>query len=186
MPNIELPAILKVFNIIPNRKESKLIENYRYWFSSIGSSRVQKNFTVVFTSIGISGNINSNDATNALTIEVTYSYRNISIIANGKQIQSEKEPFIYEGRVFAPIRTIGEAMNKDVEWNNAKNQVLITDKPLEEPQKFLSFPLHKIGERVVAYPYAITIEKVYHSTKERDDLRFKDILSIDVILEVLL
>jgi len=66
LPDIELPAILKVFDINPNRKEDELIENYRYWLSSIRSLRVQKDFRMVITSIGTSGNINSNAATNAL------------------------------------------------------------------------------------------------------------------------
>lgn len=48
------------------------------------------------------------------TIQVTY--RNISIQVNGKIIPSEQEPFIYQGRTFVPLRTIGEAVNKKVEW----------------------------------------------------------------------
>ena len=60
------------------------------------------------------------------TIQVTY--RNISILVKGKPIQSEQEPFIYEGRIFAPLRTIAEAVNKNIEWDNEKNQVNITDK----------------------------------------------------------
>jgi len=66
LPDVELPAILKVFNIDPNKKEDTILENYRYWFSSISSLKAQKDFTVVITSIGTSGNINSNAATNAL------------------------------------------------------------------------------------------------------------------------
>jgi hypothetical protein len=60
------------------------------------------------------------------TIQVTY--RNISILSNGKQIQSEQEPFIYQGHTFVPLKTIGEALNKKVDWDNTKNQVTISDK----------------------------------------------------------
>jgi len=59
------------------------------------------------------------------SIQVTY--RNISILVNGKIVPSEQEPFIYQGRTFVPLRTIGEAVNKKVEWDNIKNQVTITD-----------------------------------------------------------
>lgn len=59
------------------------------------------------------------------SIQVTY--RNISIQVNGKLLPSEQEPFIYQGRTFVPLRTIGEAVNKTVEWNNTKNQIKILD-----------------------------------------------------------
>jgi hypothetical protein len=59
------------------------------------------------------------------TIQVTY--RNISIQVNGKMVPSEQEPFIYQGRTFVPLRTIGEALGKTVEWDNGKNQVVIND-----------------------------------------------------------
>lgn len=65
------------------------------------------------------------------TIQVTY--RNISILANGKQIQSEQEPFIFQGHTFVPLKTIGEALNKKVAWDNAKNQVIITDQVNPNP-----------------------------------------------------
>jgi hypothetical protein len=65
------------------------------------------------------------------TIQVTY--RNISILANGKQIQSEQEPFIYQGHTFIPLKTIGEALNKKVDWDNTKNQVIITDQVNPNP-----------------------------------------------------
>jgi len=96
-----------------------------------------------------------------ITKMIQVTYRNISILVNGKQIQSDKEPFIYQGSVFAPIRTIGEAVNKKVEWDNEKNQVNITDK---EPAS-LCFPIHKIGEKVIAYPYAITLKRVIMGKK---------------------
>jgi len=65
------------------------------------------------------------------TIQVTY--RNISILANGKQIQSEQEPFIYQGHTFVPLKTIGEALNKKIDWDNVKNQVVITDQVNPNP-----------------------------------------------------
>lgn len=112
----------------------------------------------VFLSFMILGSVYVYGENIVKTIQVTY--RNITIQVNGKTIPSEQEPFIYQGRTFVPLRTIGEAMNKNVEWDNAKNQVNITDKPIDTEQKFLSFPIHILGERVEAYPYAITVKKV--------------------------
>jgi hypothetical protein len=111
-------------------------------------------------------------------IQVTY--RNISILVNGKQIQSDKEPFIYQGSVFAPIRTIGEAVNKKIEWNDKENQMNIID---QEPVS-LSFPLHKIGEKVIAYPYAIILKKVYHGKEDAIGRQFEtELLMIDIEVE---
>lgn len=114
------------------------------------------------------------------TIQV--AYRNLSIQVNGKIIQSEQEPFIYEGRTFAPLRTIAEAVNKNVEWDNEKNQVNITDK---EPAS-LCFPIHKIGERVEKFPFALTITKIYTGKKDKHGTSFifpEELLFVDLIIE---
>lgn len=99
------------------------------------------------------------------TIQVTY--RNISIQVNGRIVSSDQEPFIYQGRTFVPLRTIGEALGKTVEWDNSKNQVVINDTSADKPQSFLSFPIHKLGERIEAYPYAITVKKASVSDLQR-------------------
>ncbi|MDD4663907.1 MAG: stalk domain-containing protein [Caldisericia bacterium] len=95
-----------------------------------------------------------------ITKMIQVTYRNISIQVNGKQIQSDKEPFIFQGSVFAPIRTIAEAVNKKIEWNDKANQVNITDKE----SNYLSFPIHKIGERTEMHPFAFFIKKIDHKT----------------------
>jgi hypothetical protein len=58
---------------------------------------------------------------------ISVTYRNITIHVNGKVVPSEQEPFIYQGRTFVPLRTIGEALSKKVEWDNNKNQITISD-----------------------------------------------------------
>ena len=115
-----------------------------------------------------------------ITKMIQVTYRNISILVNGKQIQSDKEPFIYQDSVFAPLRTIAEAVNKNVEWDNEKNQVTISDK---EPTS-LCFPIHKIDERVYMHPYPLTINKVYTGTKDSDGYNFhENMLFIDITVE---
>jgi hypothetical protein len=79
----------------------------------------------VFLSIMILGSALVFGATITKTIQA--AYRNISIQVNGKEVVSEQEPFIYQGRTFVPLRTIGEVVNKTVEWDNAKNQIKISD-----------------------------------------------------------
>jgi hypothetical protein len=73
-----------------------------------------------------------------ITKMIQVTYRNISILVNGKQIQSDKEPFIFQGSVFVPIRTIGEAVNKKVEWDNEKNKINIFE-PTSEFVRLNSF-----------------------------------------------
>lgn len=79
-----------------------------------------------------------------ITKSIQVTYRNISIQVNGKIVPSEQEPFIYQGRTFVPLRTIGEAVNKTVEWDNAKNQIKISDPVpthvrLDSIQSFISY-----------------------------------------------
>lgn len=115
-----------------------------------------------------------------ITKMIQVTYRNISILVNDKQIQSDKEPFIYHGSVFAPIRTIGEAVDKNVQWDDKANQVKITDQKLAS----LSFPIHKIGERVYIHPYAITINKVHTGTKDSEGFDYhENMLFIDITVE---
>ncbi len=115
-------------------------------------------------------------------IEVTY--RNIGIQVNGKEIESEQEPFLYQDRVYAPLRTIGEAVDKKVNWDNENNKVLIensaTDSKSDSDTFCLCYPLHSIGERSEEYPLALTIKNAY---KETNDYSGEDLLHIDLTIE---
>ncbi|ATW24573.1 stalk domain-containing protein [Candidatus Formimonas warabiya] len=46
----------------------------------------------------------------------TYANQTIKIIVNGKIISCQNPPQIVNGRVMVPIRTVGEALNVDVDW----------------------------------------------------------------------
>lgn len=141
-----------------------------------------KTVCAIFLSFVIFGSSIVFGETFTKSIQVTY--RNISILVNGKQVPSEQEPFIYHGRTFVPLRIVGEALNKKVEWDNEKNRVNITDKPSELSQNFLCFPVHKVGERLEAYPYALTIKKVYQGKIGKDGVNFKeDQIFIDLTVE---
>ena len=49
--------------------------------------------------------------------------KSIYIYVNGVKLKTDVEPFIYNGRVFVPVRFISEALNQKVEWN-AKNWIV--------------------------------------------------------------
>ena len=70
--------------------------------------------------------------------KIEVEYRDISIIVNGKEIQTDVEPFIYNGRTFVPVRWVAEALDKKVGWNGDTWTVYIDDKKPSEksPLKF--------------------------------------------------
>ena len=60
------------------------------------------------------------------TIQVVYM--DLKINVNGKQINIDSEPFVYNGRTFVPVRFISEALNKEVIWNDETKTININDK----------------------------------------------------------
>ncbi|MFA5537131.1 MAG: stalk domain-containing protein [Bacillota bacterium] len=53
-------------------------------------------------------------------------YQNYKIVVDGRQLVTEEEPFVVDGRTYVPVRVIGEAVGANVEWDNANGRVLIT------------------------------------------------------------
>ena len=53
--------------------------------------------------------------------------RNIRIIVNGEDITEKSAAKIESDRVLVPIRFISEALGKEVKYNEATNEVIITD-----------------------------------------------------------
>ncbi len=60
-------------------------------------------------------------------VEIPVFFNDIKIWVNGEELETEKEPFIYEGTTYLPVRDVGEAVNKGVNWNNDIKSVLIYD-----------------------------------------------------------
>jgi len=113
------------------------------------------------------------------TIQVTY--RNISIQVNGRIVSSDQEPFIYQGRTFVPLRTIGEALGKTVEWDNGKNQVVINDvvdnltRLSSYYELFNHFPDHykySISSEKLTQSELSKIEEFWKSLNPKDDIKW--------------
>lgn len=49
----------------------------------------------------------------------------ITLIANGKTIQSDPPPMIHEGRTYVPLRAAAEAVGGEVEYDAATRRVTI-------------------------------------------------------------
>lgn len=58
-----------------------------------------------------------------MTIPV--SYKNIKIVIDGQELKTDKEPFIYDGTTYLPVRAVGEAVSKVVGWDGATNTVTL-------------------------------------------------------------
>lgn len=89
----------------------------------------------------------------AVSTELIQVSRNtINISVNGQEINEDN--FIYEGRTYVQLRSIGETLGKNIEWNSEKRIASINDKDYIDISKIpdyidnqLSKP--KLGEEVV-------------------------------------
>lgn len=63
------------------------------------------------------------------TREISAAFRDIKIIVDGKQLSTPAEPFIYNGTTYLPVRAVGEAVGKEVVWDNDTKTVTLTTPP---------------------------------------------------------
>ena len=67
-------------------------------------------------------------------------YMNVKLVVDGEEITPKDvngnvvEPFIYNGTTYLPVRAIGEAFDKDVQWDGETATVYVGDvvKPAKE------------------------------------------------------
>jgi len=102
-------------------------------------------------------------------------------------IHLDSVPEIKNKRTFVPIRFISEQFGFAVSWNSKDSSIVLTNETKETKdlaQNFLCFPVHKVGERVLAHPYAVTVKKVYQGMVDNVGRKFEqDTLMIDVEVE---
>ena len=63
------------------------------------------------------------------TREISAAFRDIKIIVDGKQLSTPAEPFIYNSTTYLPVRAVGEAVGKEVAWDNDTKTVTLTTPP---------------------------------------------------------
>ena len=63
--------------------------------------------------------------------KIDVSYRNIKIYADGKLVNTngDNEAFIYNGTTYLPVRAVGEAFNKAVDWDGKTASVYLGTRP---------------------------------------------------------
>ncbi|MTI71537.1 MAG: copper amine oxidase N-terminal domain-containing protein [Firmicutes bacterium] len=65
--------------------------------------------------------------------DIKVHFNNIKILIDGNEIKMEEKPFIYNNRVYVPVRFVSESLNKKVKWDADNKVVLINGyKGLEE------------------------------------------------------
>ena len=59
-------------------------------------------------------------------------YKNLKIICNGQAATLTAQPVIINGSTYLPVRALANVLNKNVDWNEAKQEITITDKTNSE------------------------------------------------------
>ncbi|MCL2841358.1 MAG: stalk domain-containing protein [Defluviitaleaceae bacterium] len=90
---------------------------------------------------------------------ITVNFNNIRIAVNGQHIQTEFEPFIFQGRTYLPVRDVADAMGFDVTWEDATNTVHLTSRNLSVTPNYPPHnpvtpvpPIGEIGNTQTATP----------------------------------
>ena len=72
------------------------------------------------------------------TQKISVIYRDIKLSTDGVEFTpldadgNVVEPFVYNGTTYLPVRAVGEALGRDVSWDNDTSTVIISGKPLRE------------------------------------------------------
>lgn len=64
----------------------------------------------------------------AVIKQIAATFSGIKISVNGKTVQTNLEPFLYNNTTYLPVRVVAEALDKEVAWDSANNAVVIKDK----------------------------------------------------------
>jgi len=59
-------------------------------------------------------------------------YKNLKIINNGQAATLTAQPVIINGSTYLPVRALGNLFSKNIDWNEARQEITITDKTNSE------------------------------------------------------
>ena len=68
-------------------------------------------------------------------MDIPVMFNNIKIVVYGTELKTDKEPFIYEGTTYLPVRAVGEAVGKNVTWDAASKTVILGETEQKEQEK---------------------------------------------------
>lgn len=83
--------------------------------------------------IGVTATASVSAFGSEISKNINVVYRNIKIYADGNLVNTNEsnEPFIYNGTTYLPIRTVGEALNKAVDWEPSTSSLYIGKRPTQ-------------------------------------------------------
>lgn len=61
-------------------------------------------------------------------MSIPVQYNNIKVVVDGNQLSTSKEPFIYDGITYLPLRAVAEAVGMNVSWDAATKTANLTSK----------------------------------------------------------
>jgi hypothetical protein len=79
---------------------------------------------------------------------VEVAFNNIKIMINGKQVESDVQPFIYNGRTYVPARAVAEGMGGYVNWDSNTNTVDIFD--VNKTKLIEAYNSHRITQNTMS------------------------------------
>ena len=88
------------------------------------------------------------------TVEI--NYRNIKLVVDGVEVSTASEPFIMDGTTYLPVRAVGEALGKEVNWDGETGTVYIGKVPGTEDNWMTKLP-----------PYQVYNAKVYDGSDRK-------------------
>lgn len=83
-------------------------------------------------------------------------FRNIKMVVDGVEVDTPAEPFIYNGSTYLPVRAVGEALGKEVDWDGDTSTVYIGKVPGAEENWMTKLP-----------PYQVYNGKVYDGSDRK-------------------
>lgn len=115
---------------------------------------------------------------------ITAMYNNIKIYVDGNLIQPKDaagnsiEPFIYNGTTYLPVRAIGEALGKTVQWDGKTNSVHI-GKVVVQMSKQIQ-PYHTGGFTFMNTPFTMGGVKYYNGYSFRNEFKEQGTISFNL------
>ncbi len=67
------------------------------------------------------------------SMNIPVQYNNIKVLVDGKELRTEKEPFLYDGTTYLPLRAVAEAVGKEVSWDSATKTAALSGGREEPP-----------------------------------------------------
>jgi len=72
---------------------------------------------------------------------IIVNFNNIRVAVNGTLVNTEFDPFVFQGRTYLPVRDVANAMNFEVTWEDATNTVHLTTRT-ESGRITPNYPAH--------------------------------------------